>query len=64
MTSSHIFYIPLILLAGFVLGIVVGRRSAEVQRAEEERRARLKAKREARQESEAAPANKQSPEAG
>ncbi|HRE90349.1 MAG TPA: hypothetical protein PK095_14550 [Myxococcota bacterium] len=45
MTSSHIFYIPLILLAGFVLGIVVGRRSAEVQRAEEERRARLKAKR-------------------
>lgn len=45
MTSSHIFYIPLILLAGFVLGIVVGRRSAEVQRIEEERRARLKAKR-------------------
>lgn len=45
MTSSHIFYIPLILIIGFVLGIVVGRRSAELQREEEDRKKRLQAKR-------------------
>jgi hypothetical protein len=45
MTSSHVFYIPLILLAGFILGLVVGRRSAELQRIEEERRRKREAQR-------------------
>jgi len=45
MTSSHIFYIPLILIIGLIMGVVIGRRSAEVQREEEERKKRLQAKR-------------------
>lgn len=47
MTSSHFFYIPLILLAGFIIGVVVGRRSAELEREEELHRERLKEKRKA-----------------
>lgn len=31
MTTSHIFYIPLVLLAGLVLGIFLGRRSLAVE---------------------------------
>jgi uncharacterized protein YneF (UPF0154 family) len=45
MTSSHVFYIPLILLAGFILGLVVGRRSAELQRLEDEKRKKREAAR-------------------
>ena len=30
MTTSHIFYIPLVLLAGLVLGVILGRRSVEM----------------------------------
>ncbi len=44
MTSSHIFYIPLMLLAGAVLGFVLGRRALAAEqahaKAREERRAR------------------------
>lgn len=47
MTSSHIFYIPLILMAGFVIGLFIGRRSAELQREEDERRRRLEARKKA-----------------
>lgn len=45
MTSSHIFYIPLVFLLGLILGIMLGRRSAVVQREEEERLARRRAAR-------------------
>ena len=45
MTTSHIFYIPLVLLAGLVLGIMLGRRSV-VMAAEDE--ARRNARREVR----------------
>ena len=31
MTTSHVFYIPLVLLAGFVLGLLLGRRSIEAE---------------------------------
>ena len=46
MTTSHIFYIPLVLLAGLVLGVILGRRSVEMAAEEERRR---EARREARQ---------------
>lgn len=43
MTSSHIFYIPMMVLVGLVLGFVLGRKAAvaelEQQRRREERRA-------------------------
>ncbi|MFT7578645.1 MAG: hypothetical protein ACI9MR_000303 [Myxococcota bacterium] len=42
MTSSHIFYIPLIFLVGLVVGTVLGRRSAVVQIEEEARKAERK----------------------
>jgi hypothetical protein len=45
MTTSHIFYIPLVLLAGLVLGVLLGRRSVVAAQEEEARRA---ARREAR----------------
>ena len=51
MTSSHIFFIPLVLLAGFVAGLILGRRSADVER---ENAARLEARRRARRNREAA----------
>lgn len=41
MTSAHIFFIPLVLTVGIILGIVIGRRSVAVQQAEEERQRRL-----------------------
>jgi hypothetical protein len=45
MTSSHIFFIPLVLLIGLVLGIALGRRSAFLQVEEEQRRAKREAER-------------------
>lgn len=54
MTSSHIFYIPLVLLAGIVLGIMLGRRSALVSMEEEARRAQ---RAEARRDRAAPPAS-------
>ena len=43
MTSSHVFYIPMMLLAGAVIGFVMGRRSLAAEqahaKAREERRA-------------------------
>ena len=39
MTTSHIFYIPLVLLAGLVLGVLLGRRSVGMAAEEDERRA-------------------------
>ena len=45
MTTSHIFYIPLVLLAGLVLGIIVGRRSVAAADEEEARRAERRAAR-------------------
>ena len=38
MTTSHIFYIPLVLLAGLVLGVLLGRRSLAAADDEEQRR--------------------------
>lgn len=52
-TSSHLFYIPLILLIGIIIGVMLGRRSIAVQQAEAERRRRLeeaRAERQARKE--------------
>ena len=55
MTTSHIFYIPLVLLAGLVLGIILGRRSVALAAEEDERReARRAARRKALAEAEAA----------
>jgi len=45
MTSSHIFFIPLVLLVGLVLGIALGRRSAILQMQEEARRQKREADR-------------------
>lgn len=50
MTSSHIFFIPLVLLVGLVLGIVLGRRSAFLQIEEERKRQKREAERKARDE--------------
>ena len=50
MTSSHIFFIPLVLLAGLVLGIVLGRRSAFLQIEEDRKRQKREADRRARDE--------------
>lgn len=36
MSSSHIYYIPLLLMVGLAVGHFLGRRSAIVQRNEEE----------------------------
>lgn len=47
-TSSHLFYIPLILLLGVILGVVLGRRSVLVQQAEAARRRQLEEARAAR----------------
>jgi hypothetical protein len=47
-TSSHLFYIPLVLLVGLILGVLLGRRSILVQQAEAERRRRLEDARAAR----------------
>ena len=45
MTTNHIFYIPIVLLAGLILGAMLGRKSVEAAAEEEER---LRARREAR----------------
>ncbi len=46
-TSSHVFYIPIVLMVGLILGVVLGRRSLRVQMAEEERLKQRKSAREA-----------------
>jgi len=62
MTASHIFYIPLILLLGIILGVALGRRSAEVELREAERQ---RARKEARaREAEAAPDGSATPTQG
>lgn len=48
MTSAHIFFIPLILLVGLLLGIVLGRRAALLQIEEEARRQKREADRKTR----------------
>ena len=40
MTTGHIFFIPLVLLVGFVLGLLVGRKSVEAALEEETRLAK------------------------
>ena len=46
MTTDHVFYIPLVLLAGLVMGLFLGRRSLEVDEDEDaEREARREARR-------------------
>ena len=56
MTSSHIFFIPIVLIVGLVLGIPLGRRSAFMQVQDEQRRAKREAERKGRAKpSEAAP---------
>lgn len=45
MTTGHIFFIPMVLLVGLVLGILIGRRSVEAESAEQERLARRRAAR-------------------
>ncbi len=47
MTTSHVFFIPLVLFAGIVIGLYFGRRSLGVEQAEEEM---LRARREARRQ--------------
>lgn len=49
MSGSHLFYIPLVLLAGVVLGVALGRRSARLVYEEEQaaRRSRAESDREA-----------------
>ena len=47
-TSSHLFYIPLVLILGIILGVVLGRRSVLVQQAEVARRQKLEESRAAR----------------
>ncbi len=48
MTTSHIFYIPLVLLAGLVLGVLLGRRSVAMADDEEKRREERRAARRAK----------------
>ena len=48
MTSSHIFFIPIVLIVGLVLGIALGRRSAFMQVQDEQRRAKREAERKGR----------------
>jgi uncharacterized protein YneF (UPF0154 family) len=50
-TSSHVFYIPIVLMVGLILGVVLGRRSLRVQMAEEERLKQRKIAREAQRAS-------------
>ena len=45
MTTGHIFFIPLMIAVGFVAGLLLGRRSHEMEAGEE---ARLQARRESR----------------
>lgn len=46
MTTDHIFYIPLMILAGLVIGLYLGRRSLGVEHDEDaEREARREARR-------------------
>ena len=45
MTTSHVFYIPLVLLAGFVLGLMLGRRSIEAEATVDDARAARRAAR-------------------
>ncbi len=45
MTSSHVFYIPLMIIVGIIIGLVLGRRSVLVQQEEERRLAERKAAR-------------------
>ena len=47
MTTGHIFFIPLMIAVGFVLGLLLGRRSHEMEAAEQER---LAARKEARRQ--------------
>ena len=55
MTSSHIFFIPLVMMTGLVLGIVLGRRSAFLQIEEERKKEKREAERKARAQSPPAP---------
>lgn len=48
MTSAHIFFIPLVLTVGVIVGIALGRRSAFLQIAEENRRKKREADRKAK----------------
>ena len=47
MTTDHVFYIPLMLLAGLVIGLFLGRRSVAVDQDED---VELEARREARRQ--------------
>ena len=54
MTTDHIFYIPLMILAGLVMGLFLGRRSVGVDHDEDaEREARREARRQRMAELEA-----------
>lgn len=53
-TLDHVFYIPLILAVGAVLGYWWGRRALRITLAEEERAERLRADRRAQRRAEAA----------
>jgi hypothetical protein len=50
MTTDHFFYIPIILMLGFIAGLLLGRRAgANTVLAEQEKEARRKARRAARE---------------
>lgn len=55
-TTAHIFYIPLVLLVGIIVGIVIGRRSVLVQQAEDARQKQLAERRAQRAQQAVAPA--------
>lgn len=52
-TLDHVFYIPLVLAAGAILGYWWGRRALTIQLAEEERAQRLRADRRAQRRADA-----------
>ena len=51
MTGNHIFYIPMMIMVGLVIGFVLGRRSMAAEYEYEQRRAARKAARQNRSES-------------
>jgi hypothetical protein len=52
-TANHVFYIPAMLLVGFFLGMMFGKKQAHAEAAEHEREERERETRRARRNSEA-----------
>jgi len=54
MSSAHIFYIPVIFMVGLLAGYFVGRRAAEAEQREEQRRLKRRKALKGRQNTESA----------